>query len=87
MRALVVVLVDKRIETGLLLEDVGAGGFRRGLLKGEMHSLMPSILLGMAGLDPLESDAESQPPHGEFTEAVERGRTGEGNATGQRREM
>jgi hypothetical protein len=41
----------------LLLQEVGArraGGF---FLQGEMHALMPAILLGMAGTNPLNRDA------------------------------
>ena len=35
-----------------------------------MRSCRP-LLLGMAGLDALDLDAEAQPPDGEFAEAIE----------------
>jgi len=79
MRPLVVVPVDKCIEARLLLEHIRTGGFGGGFFEGEMHPLMP-ILLGMPGLDAFEANAESQPPHGEFAEPIERSRPGEGNA-------
>ena len=78
MRPLVVVPVDKCIEARLLLEHIRARGLGGGFFEGEM--LMPPILLGVPGLDAFEANAESQPPHGEFAEAVERRRPGEGNA-------
>jgi hypothetical protein len=41
---------------------------------------MPSVLLGMAGLDAFDVDTEPQPPNGEFGEIVEAIWAGEGNA-------
>ena len=35
-----------------------------------MHPLVPAVLLGMAGFDALELDAEAEPSDGEFTQPV-----------------
>ena len=53
----------------------------RGLgLEREVHPLVPAILLGMARRNPLQANAEPQPPHGEFAQAVEGMRGREGHA-------
>ncbi len=80
MGPLPVELVDERIEARLLLQDVGRGGFGRFLLQRQMHPLVPAVLLGMAGLAPLDLNAEPQPPHGQFAQPVERVRGREGHA-------
>ena len=49
VRPLVVVLVDKGIEAGLLLEDIGGGGFGRFLFERQMHPLMSAVLLRLPG--------------------------------------
>jgi hypothetical protein len=58
----VVVALDEGIEAGLLLEHVGGGGLGGFRLQREMHAFVPTILLGMTGLDALDVDAEAQPP-------------------------
>jgi hypothetical protein len=60
--ALVVVLALPPIEARLLLEPVGCRRFRGMLCEREMQALVPAVLLGMPGLDALQSDAEPQPP-------------------------
>ena len=63
MRPLCIEFADKIIETRLLLEAVHArrsGGF---LLERQMHALVAAVLLRVAGLDPLDGDAQPQPPH------------------------
>jgi hypothetical protein len=57
VRAFVIKLFQEGVELGLLLQEVGArraGGF---FFQGEMHALMPAILLGMAGTDPLNGNS------------------------------
>jgi len=45
-----------------------------------MHPLMAVVLFGMPGLDVLDGDAETQPPHGEPAQAIEGPRAGKGDA-------
>ena len=62
MRGLEVVAVDEVVELGLLLKEVltcGLGSFE---LEGQMHALMSAVLLGTAGFDTLDLDAQSEPP-------------------------
>src|SRR5271154_2469589 len=60
---------NELIEAGLLLAT-GLGGRSSGvLLQGSMHALMASVLLRRAGVDPLQTDAELQPPHRELAQA------------------
>ena len=60
---------NELIEAGLLLA-AGLGGRSSGvLLQGSMHALMASVLLRRAGVDPLQTDAELQPPHRELARA------------------
>jgi hypothetical protein len=39
-----------------------------------VHALVSAVLLGMAGRNPFDPNAEPQPPDGELAEPVERGR-------------
>jgi hypothetical protein len=41
---------------------------------------MAVVLFGMPGLDVLDGDAETQPPHGEPAQAIEGPRAGKGDA-------
>jgi len=61
--ALVVVLVDEVLEFGLLLQEIATGRFGGGLFEGQMHALMPAVLLRVPWLDTLDLDAQAQPPH------------------------
>ena len=45
-----------------------------------MHALVAAVLLGMAGLDAFDGDAESEPPDGELGEVEEAVRAGERDA-------
>src|SRR3954470_9067140 len=80
MRPLVIELLHERIEARLLLEDVRARRARRLVLEREVQPLMPAVLLGMARCNPLEADAEAEPPHRQLAEPVQRMRGGEGYA-------
>ena len=80
MRPFVVVAIEEMVELRLLLQEVlrrRPGGF---FLQRQMHALVAAILLGMTGLDTLDVDAESQPPNGQFAQAVQRVRAGEWHA-------
>ena len=68
MRPLVVVDLDKRLKSGLLLQEVVAGRSCRLRLEGQMQPLVAPILLGMARLDALDGDTEAQPPDGQPTQ-------------------
>ncbi len=74
MRPLLVVAGHEGVEAGLLLQDIRRGGLGRLRLQRAMHALVPAVLLRMAGLDPLDLNAEAEPPHGELAEPIERGR-------------
>ena len=80
VRTLVVVPLDEGIEARLLLEQIGRRRLSGLLLEREMHALVPTVLLRVAGLDAFDADAEPEPPDREFAEAVERVRGGEGHA-------
>src|SRR5687767_1758102 len=45
-----------------------------------MEALVPPILLRMAWRNPLQADAEAEPPNGELAQSVQRVRGGEGHA-------
>ena len=68
MRTLLVEDLDELVEAGLLLEEVGGGRLGGFFFQGEMHAFMAAILLGMAGLDAFDADAQAKPPDGEFAE-------------------
>src|SRR5689334_14529833 len=80
MRPFVIELGHEFIEAGLLLKAVCACGPGCLFLQGQMHPLMASILLRMAGLDALDLDAEPQPPDGELRKVEEPVGAGEGDA-------
>lgn len=73
MRPLAVESGHERVEAGLLLEHVGDRRFHGLAFQCRTHPLMLPVLLGMAGRDPLERDAQAQPSDGEFAEPVARG--------------
>ncbi|MGY4625424.1 uncharacterized protein YndB with AHSA1/START domain [Bradyrhizobium sp. USDA 4486] len=78
MGALGIELVHEGIEALLLLQAVEArrpGGL---LLEGEMHALVPAILLRMTWLDALDGDTEAEPPYREL------GKIEQGVGTGKR---
>ena len=53
MGPLKVVLIDKVFKLILLLQQCFGRGFSRRLLERLVHAFMPTILLGIAGLNPL----------------------------------
>jgi hypothetical protein len=72
--------LNSSIELGLLLQDIAARGTSRFLLQGQMHAFMPAVLLRMTGLDALDRDAQSQPPHRKPGELKQSMRRSEGDA-------
>jgi len=60
MRPLVVVNPDEVIEALLLLQEVEGGGFGGFIFECQMHALVATVLLGVAGLNALDLDTESQ---------------------------
>jgi hypothetical protein len=72
VRAFVVVALDERIEARLLLQDIGRGWVRRFRVERQMQALMATVLLGMPGRNPLEPDADAQPPHRQLTQPIQR---------------
>ena len=71
---------EELVEPGLLLEHVGGRRFGRFALQGEVHALMAAILLGVAGFDPFDLDAEAQPPDRELAQPVDGMRRGKRDA-------
>ena len=64
MGPLVVEAVREGIEAHSLLQGVDRGRLRGFGFERQMHALVPAVLLGMPRRDPLQRDAEAQPPHG-----------------------
>src|SRR6185312_5706251 len=80
VRTVVVEVVAEAIEACLLLGG-RVGGRPRGLgLEGAVHALMPAVLLRLARVDALETDAELDPVHGKPRQAAGTGARGEGRA-------
>jgi hypothetical protein len=69
--ALLVVLALERIESLLLLAQVGPGRLRGGGLERAVHPFVPSVLLRTARLDALQVKAEPHPPHGQLTQTAQ----------------
>src|SRR3546814_6404710 len=78
--AFAVELADKIIETGLLLQDVGAGRAGRLLLQRQVHALVAAVLLRLAWFDAFALNAEPEPPDLELRQVLEPVGAGEGNA-------
>jgi len=62
VRTLVVEDLDELVEAGLLLQEVSTRRLGSFLFQGEMHTFMAAVLLRMSRLDPLNADAQAQPP-------------------------
>jgi len=69
MGPVVIVTRNKRVEAGLLLQQVVGGRSCRLLLEGQMHALVAAVLLGMTGLDAFDRDTGPQPPDREPAQA------------------
>jgi hypothetical protein len=54
------------------LQDIGRGWVRRFRVERQMQALMATVLLGMPGRNPLEPDADAQPPHRQLTQPIQR---------------
>src|SRR3546814_12221089 len=62
--AFAVELADTIIETGLLVQDVGAGRAGRLLLQRQVHALVAAVLLRLAWFDAFALNAEPEPQLG-----------------------
>ena len=60
--AFVVEDIDKLVEAGLLLKEIGGSGLGGFFLQREMHPFMAAVLLRMAWLDAFDANAEAKPP-------------------------
>src|SRR5438128_2289397 len=69
MRTLVVVLRTKRVERALLPSHRPARRRTGSLLQCSVHPLMAPVLLRLSKIDPLELDAELEPPRRELGES------------------
>jgi hypothetical protein len=72
MGPLLVKALNEGVEPRLLLEHVRRGWFGGLLLERQMHPLMPPVLLGMARCDPLDVNPQTQLPHRQLAESVQR---------------
>jgi len=79
VRPLFVVLAPELVEADLLGVQVAARRPRGLGLQGAVHALVPTVLLGMRGLDELGTDPEADPPHRKRRQSSE-GRGGERHA-------
>jgi len=61
MRPFGIEFIHESIEAGLLRQAILASRLRCFFLQGQVHALVPAILLGMSGFDPLDRDAQTQP--------------------------
>jgi len=59
VRAFGVEDVEKFVNAGLLLQEVGGGRLGGFFLQREVQGFMTAVLLGMAGLDPFNANAEA----------------------------
>jgi hypothetical protein len=51
--------LGKFVKARLLLKKIAGGGFGRFFFQGAMHAFVTAVLLGMAGLDPFDPDAQT----------------------------
>src|SRR5688572_21590694 len=79
VRPLVVVLLAKPVESSLLGQEVGARRTNGTLLQRLVHALVRAVLLRVRRQDALVLNAQTEPPHVERREAVQRRRR-EGDA-------
>jgi hypothetical protein len=80
MRPFGVVAGDEVVELRLLLQEVPACRLGCLQLQSQVHALVTSVLLRVARLDPLDLNAEPQPPHRELREVEQGIGAGEGHA-------
>ena len=62
VRSFNVELLNEGIEACLLLQAVHSWRTGCFLLEGEVHALVPAVLLRMAWFDAFDGDAEAEPP-------------------------
>src|SRR6185369_3314881 len=64
--------VRKASKRACCCSALAAAGFVASCLERQVHPLVAAILLRMAGANPLDLNAEAEPPDGELAQAVER---------------
>src|SRR5438094_1924018 len=72
VRAYVIVVSAKLIESALLPPETLARRRAGRLLQRQVHPLVPTVLLGLARIDALESDSEARPPRRQLRETGRR---------------
>ena len=60
--------MNKSVELRLLLNEVRTGRPRGLQLWSTLHAFMSTVLLRMAGSNPLDGDAEAKPPNSQPTQ-------------------
>src|SRR5579871_1143701 len=80
MGTLMMEVLDEGVELGLLLQDVLGGRSGGFLLERQVHAFMAPVLLGVAGTNAFDADAQAQPPDGKFGEIEQSIRRSKGNA-------
>src|SRR5579859_2223609 len=71
VRAFGVEDVEKGIKASLLLKEVGGRGLGGFFLQREVHAFMTAVLVGLAGLDAFDANAEAEPPDGQPAQVKE----------------
>jgi hypothetical protein len=79
VRAFLVEDLDEVVEASLLLQEVASRRFSGFFLQGEMHAFVTAILLGMAGLNAFDANAQAEPPDGELAQVKQGVGRGEGH--------
>src|SRR5262249_40780470 len=72
MRALAIENLHEVIKLCLLLQEVTPGGLGGFFLQSEMHALVATILLRVAGPDAFNADAQAEPPDRQFAQMKQR---------------
>ena len=62
MRSFVIEDLHEFVEARLLLKEICRRWLSGFFFQSEMHAFVPAVLLGVAWLDALDANAQSQPP-------------------------
>jgi hypothetical protein len=80
VRSVVIISFYEIIKQFLLLQKVIGRRFRRFFLQGQVHALMPAVLLRVARLNAFDRDAQAEPPDGKLAQAEQSMGIGERDA-------